>query len=373
MVRRTSARRIMALRLIESIKRVLRRRGLDGSIEYVRERIFVHGVEDPIHTAEILSRVFGVSSTSPVYIVKGGLDVLEKIIVEFVKEILNPMETFMVRVYNAPFPLSNRGIEKYLGGVIVGKIGSRINLRNPDRTIYVEFREPYIVITDTLFQGIGGLPYGSEGCLVALVSGGVDSAVASLYAMRRGVRIVPVFNDLSPFWSSEAVKRARESIDLIWEWTPWDYMKAYIIHGVGKIIAKQDIPPRARCILCKAAMYNLASIVADREKCPGILTGEAVGQVASQTLDNMSALTMLSPKPVYRPLAFFDKIEIINLARSFNLEKLDRSVGACRLRPAHPTIRLSWDEFIVLRKVLDNIRVDLEKLADNADIIEYTS
>ncbi len=372
MVRRTSARKIMSSRLIESIKRVLEKRGIKGLVKYVEERVIVLGLEEPVPVAKILSKVFGVSSTSPVYIVEGGIDALEEVVIEFASKRLDHSDTFMVRVYNAPYPLSNRGVEKYLGGVILNKVGSRINLKNPDKTIYVEFRGPYIIVTDTIFQGIGGLPYGSEGCLVALVSGGIDSAVASIYAMRRGASIIPVFINLSPFWSSEAVKRALESIELLWEWTPWDRMRAYILYNVGDIIAGHDVPPRIRCILCKAVMYNLASIIADREKCPGILTGEAVGQVASQTLYNMSALTLLSPKPVYRPLAFMDKIDIIEIARSFGIEKLNRSVGECKLKPPHPTIKISEEEFIILKNIIDNIRGELEKLIDNADIIEFT-
>ncbi len=371
MVRRTSVRKIMFSRLIESIRKVLERRSIKGTVKYIEERILVLGLEEPVFTARILSNVFGVSSTSPAYIVKGGIDALEKIVIEFASKRLDPSETFMVRVYNAPYPLSNRGIEKYLGGVILNKVGSKINLKNPDKIVYVEFRGPYIIVTDTVFQGVGGLPYGSEGSLVALVSGGVDSAVASIYAMRRGVSIIPVFNNLFPFWSSEAVKRALESIELLWEWTPWDHMKAYIVYNVGNVIAGQDVPSRIRCILCKAIMYNLASIIADREKCLGILTGEAVGQVASQTLNNMSALTTLSPKPVYRPLAFMDKIDIINIARLFGLEKLNRSVGECRLKPPHPAVKISREEYVILKKILDNIQGDLEKLVDNADIIEF--
>ena len=372
MVRRTSARKIMSSRLVESIKMVLERRGIKGFVKYVEERILVFGLEEPVFTAKILSKVFGVSSTSPVYIVEGGIDVLEKVVVEFTSKRLDSSETFMVRVFNAPYPLSNRGIEKYLGGVILNKVGSGINLKSPDKVVYVEFRGPYIIVTDTLFQGIGGLPYGSEGCLSALISGGVDSAVASIYAMRRGVSIIPVFNNLSPYWSSEAVKRAMESIELLWEWTPWNYMKAYIVHGVGNIIASQSVPSRIRCILCKAIMYNIASIISERENCFGILTGEAVGQVASQTLNNMNALTTLSPKPVYRPLAFMDKIDIISIARSFGLDRLNRKVGVCKLRPQHPTIKISKEEYNTLRRVLDNIHDSLEELVDNADIIEFS-
>ena len=81
---------------------------------------------------------------------------------------------------------------------------------------------------------------------------------------------------------------------------------------------------------------------------------------------------MLSPKPVYRPLAFMDKIDIIDIARSFGLEKLNRSVGECKLKPPHPTIKISREEYIILKKILDSIRGDLEKLVDNADVIEFT-
>ncbi len=370
MVRRTCARRQMVSRLIESIRRMLRRRGFEASIECIDERIVVRGIGDPVYVAKLLSRVPGVSSTSPAYIVEDGIDRVEDVVLEFLHGRLVARETFMVRVHNAPYPLSNRGLEKYLGWAIQNRFGSIVNLSNPDRIVYVEFRGDYIIVTDTVYNGFGGLPYGVEGCLVSLLSGGVDSAVATLYALKRGVSVVPIYIDMTPYWSMEATRRARESIDMLWEWIPWDSMRAYIVHGVSELVARQEIPSRLRCLLCKAVMYNIASIIADREGCMGILTGEAVGQVASQTLKNLSVLTKLSPKPVYRPVAFHDKIEIVKEAHRLGLGKLDRDVGTCKLKPEHPATEISEKEYMILKEKIRSLTNDLLEIINEKTIVK---
>ncbi len=370
MVRRNLSRRLAVDRLMESIEKTMVRRGIEfNNIKYIEERILVLDVEEPDKASRIIARVFGVSSTSPAYTGKIPFEELGETVRRFAIGRLRPYESFRVDVYNAR--VSGKAVEKYLGGIISEAVGSAINLSSPDKRIIIEFRGEYTSITDTVYDGVGGLPYGFEGSLVSLVSGGVDSAVATLYAMKRGASIIPVYINMYPYWSLEAVRRARESIDLLWNWIPWDYIRVYIVSGVGDLVASAHIPSRLRCLLCKATMYKAASLIASREKALGVVTGEAVGQVASQTLSNMSMLTGIADTPIYRPVAFMDKMEIVREARRFGLARLDRRVGECRLRPSHPATSSTPRDLAIIKDVLADLVDKLEDLVDNAEIIEY--
>ncbi len=372
MVRRTHARKFMVSRLIESISRFLRRRGYRGyRVEYVEERIIID-TDKAEAVARDLSLVPGISSTAPSLSIELDMKLLIDNLIKLLEETIQPNQSFSIRIHRGIQPIDSKGLEEYLGSIIHEYFGNPVNLVNPDLEIIIEFRGDRIYLSNKVFKGIGGLPYGSEGCLVTLVSGGIDSAVASWYAMKRGAEIIPVYINLYPYWSQKAVKRAYESIELIWKHVPWDYMKAYIVHGVGNIVAKARVPDRLRCLFCKANMYRIASIISMENNCQGIVTGEAVGQVASQTLKNMYVTTTTCIQPIYRPLAFMDKIEINRLAHTLGFSKLDTSVGKCMLKPPYPQTKASQRDLEILLKALDETTSDIIELLEKAEIREYS-
>ncbi len=373
MVRGSAFRERMVRRLIESIDYFLEKNGFSKySIKEVDSRVVIEDIEGPVKAAEIVSRVFGVSSTSPVFLVRDRVSRIGVYVREFVREHLSPKDSFKIDVSCSIKGISCYGLARYLGYIVHGETGSIVNLSNPDKTIYVDIRGDYLMISDRLYEGVGGLPYGVEGCLVSLVSGGVDSAVASWLAMKRGCSLVPVYIDMGSYWSVEARKRALESIELLWKTTPWNYMRAYIVHEVHDIIASADIPSRLRCVFCKTVMHKVASIIAEREGCLGAVSGESIGQVASQTLSNLYAINRVANSIVYRPVCFLDKLEIVKLAHRIGFSVLDRDVGKCSLRPLHPKTSISLKDIELLSKTLDKYLGDIVAIIDrNSELLEY--
>ncbi len=376
MVRRTWYRNYMVNRLIISIKKALKKHGITyNRVFYSSERIIIYIDDRVIEASSILSKVFGVSATMPALVAeeKPSIESINKIIERvIIPEILREKpSSYVVRASSNVDQLSSKAIEKYIGRIVSSRTNSVVNLVNPEKTFYIDLRPEFIAVSDREYEGVGGLPYGVEGCLVSLVSGGVDSAVATWYAMKRGVEVIPVFINMYPFWSEEAIKRAYEGLDLLWKWIPWDYMKAYIVGGVGEIIANASVPSRLRCVLCKIVMHLIGSLIAEKEGCRGIVTGEAVGQVASQTLDNLSTIMSLSPKPVFTPIGFLDKIEIIKIAHRLGFERLNREVGSCKLKPLHPKTRVSDKDIHVLKKVVSEIHDNITRVVEESNIIEY--
>ncbi len=376
MVRRTWYRNYMVNRLIISIKKALKKHGITyNRVFYSSERIIIYIDDRVIEASSILSKVFGVSAPMPALIAeeKPSIESINKIIERvIIPEILREKpSSYVVRASSNVDQLSSKAIEKYIGRIVSSRTNSVVNLVNPEKTFYIDLRPEFIAVSDREYEGVGGLPYGVEGCLVSLVSGGVDSAVATWYAMKRGVEVIPVFINMYPFWSEEAIKRAYEGLDLLWKWIPWDYMKAYIVGGVGEIIANASVPSKLRCVLCKIVMHLIGSLIAEKEGCRGIVTGEAVGQVASQTLDNLSTIMSLSPKPVFTPIGFLDKIEIIKIAHRLGFERLNREVGSCKLKPLHPKTRVSDKDIHVLKKVVSEIHDNITRVVEESNIIEY--
>ncbi len=357
------SRKYMFNRLVESIEKRLAREGFNTKIIAYEPRIIIIDPKPSNKLFDILGHIFGISSFSPAI----QLDFSPRKILDSIIEItsLIDIDSFAVRVIRGDAPISSRGLAKELSDKVAYRTGLRIDLDKPDIEIKVEIRRRKVYVYTEEIRGPGGLPYGVEGCLISLVSGGVDSAVASVLAMKRGVKIIPLFVDLYPYWGEKAIMRAYRSLELLYKWVPWYDMEAYIIRNASEPLLELKIPAGIRCIACKAIMYRYAFKLSQKIGCRGIVTGESIGQVASQTLNNISVLTMLSPIPVYRPVAFMDKLEIIELGRRMGFSELDVDVGKCHLRPSHPTISIGEKELVILSKELERIDHIITRVLDN--------
>ena len=191
---------------------------------------------------------------------------------------------------------------------------------------------------DTVIKGVGGLPLGVEGTLVALVSGGIDSPVAAWMMMKRGCRIVPIFVALDTFLDETVLARAERVVEVLRQYQP--DIQIRVIHDPYLAAAKKELirnpQEKYTCIFCKRRMYRIAEKVAQQVGAKGIVNGESLGQVASQTLDNLVVLSDAATIPVYRPLIGFDKADAITLAREIGTfdESTSRATGAKRCQRA---------------------------------------
>jgi len=370
MVREGSRYRLFQInRLRESIEKTLSRHDLAGLVNTMGSRILIRNIDGDMVEKYVstLSRVFGVSSVSPAISVKYDLNKILRVIGEMIA--LKKPRSIKIDVIGEHGFRDSLLIEKMIGDKLVKEYGLKINLSNPDQRLVIEVRRGSAFIMDEVIHGPGGLPYGAEGRLAVLFSGGVDSALATWFLLKRGVEPVIVHVDMGLYWSGKARERFYEALKLVREWVPWDSLKIYVVKNAYEIIVNSDLRVGLRGLLCKSTMYRIASLIADREDCRGIATGESIGQVASQTLDNLLLLSRTIDKPVYRPLAFMDKLEIIDIARKLGFDKLSRDVGACGLRPSYPETQGDEKDLEVIKNILDSNVERFNKLVDEAEVI----
>ncbi|QOR93827.1 tRNA sulfurtransferase [Thermosphaera chiliense] len=354
--------------LRESIEKVFERKGLKAQLKVVDNvRILIDPLGSPLDQyLSILRYVPGISSFSPVV----GIGKDYSVLIETISNILvrDRVRRFKIELQGS-LGVGRKELTALISKAVVDETGAVVDLVEPEAVIGVDVRTRVMFVYNKVYKGMGGLPYGIQGCGVVLFSGGVDSALASIQAVKRGVRVIPVFVDMSPYWSPQAVERAMEGLKLLAEKTPWDRLKAYIVKNASRIVANAEIPLKYRCLACKATMYRIASLIAEKENCDLIITGESLGQVASQTSSNLKTLTRLVDKPVTRPLIFIDKEEIIEASRKIGFSVLSREVGECKLKPDSPATFSGKEVRDILAEYLKQAEKDLENIIHESEVV----
>jgi thiamine biosynthesis protein ThiI len=355
---RQTRRRIEA-KLIENIRQAV------GPLRISREygRIFVDS--DSKENAEKISRVFGVVSTSLATKISSQMDEILREGTEYAKDNLSPSMTFAVRARRTgEHPYTSKDIEKKLGARIIEATGAAVNLSNPDFTIYVEVRNEYAYVFDEIIRGVGGLPLGTQGKAVSLVSGGIDSPVATWMIMKRGVDPVCLYLDSSEIFGEGAKRRALNTIKKLAEWKN-DAIKTYIV-PYNEVLGKIRESGKLTCVLCKRSMLKIGEKIAEMEGAKALVTGENLGQVASQTMDNIYAIDRAATIPVFRPLLALDKNEIIEIAKNIGtyLPSIE-TVTCCWGPPKYPETRANLERVIEAEKEIGIDKLILEAVAKN--------
>ncbi len=272
-------------------------------------------------------------------------------------------KTFKVVAAGDGFPMGSSEIEKELGAAIVEKYGIRARMKSPDVTVYVETFDSEAYVYTEKIPGPGGLPVGSSGRVISLLSGGIDSPVSSWLVMKRGCR--PFFAHFHALRSNEEAESSKIS-GLIKALLPYCLRtKVYYIPYSFFQIATSHIPPEYEVIVFRRFMNRVAEEIAKRERAKGIVTGESIAQVASQTLDNMIASEDATHLPVIRPLAAMDKEEIILIAKK--LGTYDISIrdykDCCSIVSRHPKTRPKLEKVKELESTIDVGRLIEDTLA----------
>jgi len=293
--------------------------------------------------ASKLSKVFGISSLSPALETTPKLSDITAKIITLARSVLQRGDSFAVRCRRTgDHPYTSLDVCREVGRQIqtgLPELDLRVDLENPDAELGVEIREDQAFVYTDLVEGAGGLPLGTQPKVVCLLSGGIDSPVACWLAMKRGCPPVPVYFDNEPFTDESTTNRALKVAEILFEWAIGFSRRVYVVpHGRNLIEIKEKCPERLTCILCKRMMYRIAERIADREGAEGIVTGEALGEQASQTLRNLRVLNTAAEKyPVHRPLLGFDKNETEKIARKIGTyEASIQKAKGCTAFPSKP-------------------------------------
>lgn len=326
--------------LVRNISVALERRGVrfDG-MERDWGRIVISS-KDP-NAAGVSARVFGVVSASPAVACEPKLEVVSEVAVEVAKKVIGEGEKFAVRPRKAgELDFSTQKIGEVVGAAICEGLADRkpkVNLSAPDKEIHVEIRQKRAYVFTEICEGVGGLPYGTQGRVVALVSGGIDSPVAAWLMMKRGCEVIPVYMNNAPFLDEAGQRRAFEVIKVLGSWAPKPLRAYDVPHGENLAEITKKCSARYTCVLCKRMMYRIAVEIAVREEAHAVVTGSSLGQVASQTSANMLAEAHGLGFPIIHPLIGLDKTEITDMAKKIGTyDKSIMQAGGCKAAPRHP-------------------------------------
>lgn len=378
----TKSRRVRARfqgRLARNVGEALRSAGIRYSIRPGWARLFIE-VEDRA-ALDVLRRVFGVSSFSPVR-ARCAADLDEIVRVgeaEFRDRVCG--KRFAVRARRAgTHRFRSRDIEVALGAALRPH-AERVDLTAPQVTVFVEVRKDEVFFFDEEILGAGGLPLGTQRGALALVSGGFDSAVAAWLTLKRGVPVDYLFCNLAGAAYERSVLQVAKV--LAEDWSLGDRPRMTVIDFQEIVDAlRGDVRPAYVQVVLKRLMYRAANRVALEEGREAIVTGESIGQVSSQTLTNLRAIDEVSELPVLRPVAGLDKQEIIVLSRRIGTYTLSSKIQEyCALVPDRPVTAASPErvreqeqrlEPMLLERALEGRRaLDLRALEASDLVLPY--
>ncbi|MDD1777840.1 MAG: tRNA 4-thiouridine(8) synthase ThiI, partial [Candidatus Helarchaeota archaeon] len=331
-----------------------------------RGRLFIY-TEELTRAMEVLKKCFGIVSLSPAFQIETDRKAIQEAALQMADASLTMNGSFAIQTKRTgQHPFTSQDISAEVGAFILDNLAERkikVNLTNPDHKIYIEIRDKEAFLFDKIVYGTGGLPYGSQGKAVALISGGIDSPVASWLMMKRGCKIFPIFADLVPYTTIAATDRLIQVLRKLYEYTPHQQVTFYQFpHGEYLEQVKEFIPPKLTCIFCKRMMYKVAEKLALSLNAKAIVTGENLGQVASQTLDNLYILDQATQLPVFRPLIGFDKNEITDLSRKLDLYTPSiMQVPSCTAVSQYPETHGALDKILKIEQEHDFDRISTEQ------------
>lgn len=301
-------------KLLDNTKKALVNfKTLEIKAEFDRMYIYLHD-EDPTAVAKIVEKIFGISSFSMAIKVPADMDE----ILNAVKDAcdLETPHTFKVqaRRHDKMFPVISDQINRMAATVILKNSDWKVDVHHPEVTIIIEVREDAAYIMTDKIPGAGGYPVGIGGRAMVLLSGGIDSPVASYLMMKRGVHIETIHFAAPPYTS----QNAREKVEtLAKEIAP--YQGDIVLHVVPfttlQLAIYKYCPESYAITIMRRMMMRIATGLAARRHCLAIATGESIGQVASQTLESVFVINEVTTMPIIRPVVCMDKVEIIDLSR----------------------------------------------------------
>lgn len=334
--------------LTKNIKRRLKSLG-QFKITSAQSTTYITPLDDDIDLSEVIDRVgkiFGIAALCRACVCeKDFSDITEKSI-EYLDDILSNAKTFKVNAKRADkaFPMKSPEICTELGGILLEKFPNlTVDVKNPEVTVTVEIRDTNAYVHAENIKGAGGLPVGSSGKAMLLLSGGIDSPVAAYMMAKRGVHITAIHYVSPPYTSDRAQLKVEQLCEKL-----TDYCGGIAFYCVPftelQEAIKDNCPEEYFTIIMRRLMMEIAQRIAEKDNCLALITGESVGQVASQTMAAISCTDAVCRIPVFRPLVGMDKTEIIEIARkidTFETSTLPYEDCCTVFTPRHPKVRPS--------------------------------
>lgn len=284
-----------------------------------RAHIYLNGT-DYVSVAESLKQIFGIQGFSPSYKVEKNLETIKKAVQDVMKDVYHEGLTFKITSKRSDhnFEMDSRELNQYLGSAVFEVLPDiQAQMKGPDVNLKVEIREEAAYLSYENIKGAGGLPVGTAGRGMLMLSGGIDSPVAGYLALKRGVDIEAVHFASPPYTSPGALKKAQ---DLTRKLTKFggniDFIEVSFTEIQEEI--KEKAPEAYLMTLTRRFMMRITDLIREERNGLVIINGESLGQVASQTLESMRAINAVTATPIIRPVVTMDKLEIIDIAQKID-------------------------------------------------------
>ncbi len=313
---------------------------LHGRLELAQGRMYVKGVQDMDLCVDKVTKVFGVHSVSPALEVEKDLAAIERAAIEMTKDLSGSFKVSARRA-DKRFPMDSMQINAHLGGVVLDNNPNlHVDVHKPDHVLSVEIRElAYLHVAK--IAAVGGMPVGTSGKALLLLSGGIDSPVAGFMLAKRGVELSAIHYHSFPFTSEQAKRKVVELAHILSQYTGPIHLYVVPFTKIQQELYDK-CPDNQLTILMRRFMMRIANRVALEKGCGALITGESLGQVASQTMEGLQCSSDVCTLPVFRPLIGFDKTEIMDRAQQIGT--YDTSIlpyeDCCTIfTPKHPTTK----------------------------------
>lgn len=295
-----------------------------------------------------LKKVFGIAALCRACVCEKTMEDIAAKAVPYLEDVLLGVKTFKVEAKRADkaFPLKSPEICAEIGGVLLDAYPNlEVDVHHPEVTVVVEIRDTHAFVHGANIKGAGGLPVGSSGKALLLLSGGIDSPVAGYRMARRGIHIAAIHYVSPPYTSDRALEKVQQ---LCQELTPYCGNIAFFCVPFTEIqeAIKKNCPEEYFTIIMRRLMMEIAQKIAEKDHALALITGESVGQVASQTMHALACTDAVSRIPVFRPLIGMDKTEIVETARAigtFETSTLPYEDCCTVFTPRHPKVRPSLE------------------------------
>lgn len=331
------------------IKNMRRRLRAVGEFEYKKSQstIMVIPKDEDIdfdEAVDIISRIFGIAAFSVAGTAEKDIEKIKQSAAEFLEEDLANARTFKVcaKRSDKKFPFKSPEICREVGGYLLSRYPNlKVDVHNPEVTVTVEVRDTSVFIHGNQQKGAGGMPVGTSGKAALMLSGGIDSPVAGYMMSKRGLILDAIHFAAPPYTSKRAEMKVRKLASLV---SCYSGKIKFMIVPFTQIqeCIKDNCPEELFTVIMRRLMMKVALGLCEKDECKALITGESLGQVASQTLDAIRCTDAVSPLPVFRPLIGMDKLEIIDIARKIGTfeTSLEPYEDCCTVfTPRHPMTR----------------------------------
>ncbi|MBM7701201.1 tRNA uracil 4-sulfurtransferase ThiI [Metabacillus iocasae] len=350
----------------------------NAKIKFTRDRMYVHlNGENHEPIVEELQKVFGIQSFSLALKAENDIEQIKEFALQAAQEFDQPNTTFKVSARRADkqFPLDTHELNYEIGSHILRNTENlKVDVRNPDVNVRVEVRKEATYITCFDYPGAGGLPVGASGKAMLMLSGGIDSPVAGFLAMKRGLEIEAVHFYSPPFTSERSKQKV---IDLAQKLTAYSgKVRLHVVPftAVQQAIQKQ-IPENYTMTSTRRMMLKITDRIREKQDSLAIVTGESLGQVASQTIESMFAINEVTNTPIIRPLITMDKTDIIKIARKIDTHEISNRPyeDCCTIfTPSSPKTKPKREKVNRYEQFFDFDPL-IEEAVQNTEVMELTS